>query len=424
MIEKEVLKEVLLRQRKLFEERMKEKQVERERLDKIEQLKKLPHAVVISGVRRAGKSYLLSQIAKKFYSSYYYINFEDERLAGFSLEDFELLYQTSLELFGEAKTFLLDEIQNVNKWERWVRRMQDEGFKMYLTGSNARLLSKELGTLLTGRHIQVLLFPFSFTEFLRLKNFDLKKEDVYLTERKARIAKYFEEYLQKGGFPDYLKYENVEILQGYFNDIIQRDVLQRYPIKHPVQLKELARYTITNSGKLATYNKLREVVELNSTNTVIKYMDYLKTAYLIITVPFFSYSLRQQIRNPFKIYSIDVGMKNAISFSFSADIGRAYENIAAVDLFRRGYEVYYWKNEKGREVDFVIKKGRHVEQLIQVSYDLKENKERETAALIDASNKLRCNNLLILTSSYEGEEKVLNKKIHYTPLWKWLLRVD
>jgi len=424
MISKELLKEILIRQRKLLEERMKEKQVEREQIDKIKELKDLKHAVIITGIRRAGKSFFLSQIAKTFYSSYYYLNFEDERLYKFSVEDFELFYQTAIELFGESRTIFLDEIQNIKGWERWVRRMHDEGFKLYLTGSNAGLLSKELGTLLTGRHIPVVLFPFSFIEFLHFKEFDFKKEDIYITERRAKIVRYFEEYIQKGGFPEFLKNGNIEILQGYFNDILQRDVVQRYSVKYPLQLKELARYMITNSGKLMSYNKLRQISELKSTNTVIKYVDYIKTAYLIFTVPFFSYSLKQQLRNPFKVYSIDVGLKNTISFSFSKDFGRVYENIAVLHLLRKGYDVYYWKGENGEEVDFVVKRANKIEHLIQVTYELEENKEREIKSLINASKELKCNSLIILTKEYEGEEKIKNKIVRYTPLWKWLLVSD
>jgi predicted AAA+ superfamily ATPase len=424
MISKELLKEILFRQRKLLEERMKEKQVEREQIDKIKELKALKHVVVITGIRRAGKSFFLSQIAKTFYTSYYYLNFEDERLYKFSVEDFELFYQTAIELFGESRTIFLDEVQNIKGWERWVRRMHDEGFKLYLTGSNASLLSKELGTLLTGRHIPIILFPFSFIEFLHFKEFDFRKEDLYITERRAKIVRYFEEYVQKGGFPEFLKSENIDILQGYFNDILQRDIVQRYSVKYPMQLKELARYMITNSGKLMSYNKLRQVSELKSTNTVIKYVDYMKTAYLIFTVPFFSYSLKQQLRNPFKVYSIDVGLRNAISFGFSKDFGRIYENIVALHLLRKGCEVYYWKGINGEEVDFVVKMANKIEHLVQVTYELEENKEREIKSLITASKELKCNSLIILTKEYEGEEKIKNKIIRYIPLWKWLLLSD
>jgi predicted AAA+ superfamily ATPase len=421
MIAKEMLKEILIRQRKVYEERMEREQVEREQISKIEELRKLKHAIVITGIRRCGKSFFLSQIAKRFYSSYHYINFEDERLSNFTVDDFELFYETSIELFGESNTFFLDEVQNVDGWEKWVRRMQEEGFKFYVTGSNARLLSEEFGTLLTGRHISTALFPFSFTEFLQFKKFDFKKEDVYIAERRAKIVKYFEEYIQKGGFPEYLETESIEILQQLFNDILQRDIIQRYSVKYPKQLKELAKYIMTNSGNLMSYNKLKQVSELKSINTVIKYIDYLKTAYLIILVPFFSYSLKKQLRNPFKAYSIDVGLKNAVSFSFSKDVGRIYENIVALQLLRNGYEIYYWKNEKGKEVDFVAKKEGRIEQLIQVTYELEENKEREIAPLIDASNKLKCNNLLVLTNRYEKEEKFKGKTIKYVPLWKWIL---
>lgn len=422
MISKELLKGVLLEQQVRVKRLKSEDLVTREKLSEIKKFIGIKHSIIITGVRRCGKSVFLSQIMNSFYPSYYYANFEDERLASFDLKDFNELYEVCIELFGKSKTFFLDEIQNITGWEKWVRRMYEEGFKFFITGSNARLLSKELATSLTGRHLQFSIFPFSFKEFLDFHKFDLKKEDIYLTERRTSIIKHFSNYLKNGGFPEYLKFGQKEILQGYFNDIIQRDIVERYNIKNVRQLKELARYLITNAGNLTTYNKLKQMVEIKSVNTIIKYFSYLEAAYLLFNIPYFSYSFKKQLANPFKVYAIDVGLRDAISFKFSEDRGRIYENIVAIELKRKNKEVYYWKNVQHEEVDFVVKEGK-AKQLIQVCYDIEDNdvKKRELKALIKASKELKCSNLLVITSSYESEEKIGNKKIRFSPLWKWLL---
>ncbi len=422
MISKDLLKEVLLEQQRGIKEAKKEDFATREKLGEIKNFVKIKHSIVITGVRRCGKSVFLSQIINNFFDNYYYINFEDERLAGFDLKDFNKLYETCIELFGKTKTFFLDEIQNIDEWERWVRRMYEDNFKFFITGSNARLLSKELATLLTGRHLQFSIFPFSFREFLNFHKFDLKMEDIYLTEKRALIGKYLSEYLKNGGFPEYLRYKKIEILQGYFNDIIQRDIVERYNIGNIKQLKELARYIITNTGNLTTYNQLKKLTEIKSINTVIKYFSYLENAYLLFSVPYFSYSLRKQSVNPFKVFTIDAGLRNAIGFSFSKDVGRIYETIVAIELKRKNKEIYYWKNPQHEEVDFVIKDGK-VKQLIQVCYNIDDFdvKKRELRGLIKASKELRCKNLLVITGDSEGEETVKGREIKFIPLWKWLL---
>ncbi len=423
MISKEILKEVLLEQQKRI--RPIEGFVRREKLSEVANFIKLRHSVIITGIRRCGKSVFLSQIINDFFSKYYYVNFEDERLSSFKAEDFNRLYEVCLELFGKAKTFFLDEVQNVSGWEKWVRRMYEDGFKFFITGSNARLLSKELATVLTGRHLQAQIFPFSFREFLESKKFGFKKEDIYLTERRATIVKLLSEYLSDGGFPEYLKYKKIEILQGYFNDIIQRDIVERYGIKNVKQLKELARFLLTNTANPMTYNQLKKLTEIKSVSTAIKYFSFLENAYLLLSVPFFSHSLRKQSANPFKVYAIDTGMRNAIGFKFSRDAGRIYETAVAIELKRRREEIYYWKNSQHEEVDFVVWSGGKVEELIQVCFDAEERdvKKRECNALIKASKELKCRNLIVITEDYEAEEKHGKIKIKFIPLWKWLLEV-
>jgi hypothetical protein len=423
MVSKEILKRILSEQNEKLEQLKDLEFIIRKKLDEINKFTKTKSIIIITGIRRCGKSVFLSQIINNSFKEYYYINFEDERLSDFNIKDFDKLYETCIELFGQNKVFFLDEIQNIEGWERWVRRMHDNKFKFFITGSNASLLSKELGTKLTGRHLQFLLFPFSFREFLEFKKFYFKRKDFYLTEKRALIIKHFSEYLDQGGFPEYLSYNQIELLQEYFNDIIQRDIVERYKIGNVKQLKELARYILTNSGNLTTYNNLKKLTEIKSVNTIIKYFSYLENSYLLFKVPYFSYSLKKQAANPFKIFAIDLGLRNAISFQFSKDTGRNYETIVAIELKRRKKEIYYWKNTQHEEVDFVIKEGLKVKQLIQVCFNTNQDKtkEREIRALMKASKELKCNNLLVITEDKDKEEIVKNKKIIYIPLWKWLL---
>ncbi|PKM99523.1 MAG: hypothetical protein CVU78_05795 [Elusimicrobia bacterium HGW-Elusimicrobia-2] len=266
MISKELLKEILLEQKRKIRNMQNGNYVEREKLKKVSGFARLKHAVVISGIRRCGKSVFLSQIMNSYSVRYYYINFEDERLADFELKDFNSLYEACIELFGKAKIFFLDEIQNIYGWEKWVRRMYGDGFKFFITGSNARLLSKELATLLTGRHLQFSIFPFSFREMLRFKKVDYGERAVYMTEKRAVIKKYLDEYVKTGGFPEFLKYRKKEILQEYFNNIIDRDIAERYKVGNIKQVKELARYLLTNTGNLSTYNRLKNATEIKSVN--------------------------------------------------------------------------------------------------------------------------------------------------------------
>ncbi len=424
MMRKELLKEVLAEQRRRIERLKEEYLVTREKIGEVRSFAGTRHSIVVTGIRRCGKSVLLAEIISSLFEKYYYVNFEDERLAAFGLEDFTRLYEACIELFGECRTFFLDEVQNVVGWEKWVRRMYDDGFKFFITGSNARLLSRELATSLTGRKLQVELFPFSFREFLEFRKFGLKRMDDYITERRAAIISRLSEYLRDGGFPEYLKDRKIEILQEYFNDIIQRDIVERYRLKSGRELKGLASYLLTNTANPATYNGLKKATGELSINTIIRYVEYLEDAYLIFTVPFFSYSLKRQAASPFKVYAIDTGLRNAIGFRFSRDAGRIYETAVAIELKRRKLEVYYWKDAKQREVDFVIRDRAKISELVQVCHEISdvEVKNREISALLSASRELRCNNLRIITDEAEGEEKVGGKIIKLTPLWKWLLK--
>ncbi|MFH1642950.1 MAG: ATP-binding protein [Nanoarchaeota archaeon] len=373
--------------------------ITRELLKKIEL--NVPHAIIISGIRRCGKSTLLKQIINQM-KNYYYFNFEDQRCLNFEVTDFEKLNEVFNELYGKSDYYFMDEIQNISGWERYVRKMQDQGKKFFITGSNASLLSKELGTKLTGRHITKELFPFSYKEMLKFTN------------QKAALSS-FESYLKRGGFPDYLKYKKDEILQEVFKDILLRDIVVRYGLRNSKLISRLAEYLTTNSGKEFSYNKLKKYFNFGSTNSVISYISYFEESYLMFTVQKFDYSMKRQMVNPKKIYPIDTGLARVNSVSFTKDKGRMLENVVFIALKEKNQEIFYFKG-KG-ECDFLVKDKEKIIQAIQVCYELNEdNKERETAGLREAMKKFNLRKGTILTMNQEDKLD----GIEIVPVWKWL----
>jgi predicted AAA+ superfamily ATPase len=417
------LKEIIFQQKTEIEK--KDRGIERKALAHIEKYLKLPHAVVITGVRRCGKSTILSQImAKHMKDDYYYLNFEDERLIQFSAaHDFDSLYQSFLELYGKHQTFFFDEIQNIQGWERFVSRMIDSGFKFFITGSNARLLSRELATHLTGRHMTVEIYPFSFREFLDLNKVSIEKNMEYLTEERANIKNWLIKYIQDGGFPEYLKYGEKDVLSRLYSDIIFRDIIVRHGIREVKAFQEISGFLMSNISNRISYNRIKDVFDLGSTNTVKNFTEYLENSFLIFFVNQFSYSKGIQAASPKKVYCIDTGLRNIASFRFSEDTGRLVENMVFLELKRRGKEIYYWSG-KG-EVDFVIKEGLHVNELIQVCWNIYDGdkKNAELKGLIEAMDEFNLKTGLIITEDSDLEENIGEKKIKYIPLWKWLLEI-
>lgn len=417
------LKEIIIQQKTELEK--KDRGIERKSLAHIEKYLKLPHAVVITGVRRCGKSTILAQImAKHMKDDYYYLNFEDERLIQFSAtDDFDTLYQSFLELYGKHQTFFFDEIQNIEGWERFASRMIDSGFKFFITGSNARLLSRELATHLTGRHMTVEIYPFSFMEFLDFNKVSIEKNMEYLTEERANIKKCLFKYIQEGGFPEYLKYGEKDVLSRLYGDIIFRDIIVRHGIREVKAFQEISGFLMSNISNRISYNRIKDVFGLGSTNTVKNFTEYLENSFLIFCVKQFSYSKGIQAASPKKVYCIDTGLRNIASFRFSEDTGRLVENMVFLELKRKGKEIYYWSG-KG-EVDFVIKEGLHVKELIQVCWNIddEDKKNAELKGLIEAMDEFSLKTGLIITEDSDLEEKIDGKKIKYLPLWKWLLDI-
>ena len=365
------------------------------------------HALIISGIRRCGKSTLLNQLIKKEQSDAFFINFDTPKLYNFELTNFELL-DILIEESGN-KILYFDEIQVVDGWELYIRQKLDQNYSIVITGSNATLLSKELGTKLTGRHITKELFPFSFSEFVRFRS-ATANENI------------FSQYISQGGFPEYLKTGNPDILPALLDDILYRDIAVRYNIRNVKTLKRLLVFLISNVGNLITASKLRQILGIKSTATILDYFSYFEQSYLLALLPKFSYSYRAQIVNPRKIYFIDNGMINAASASFSDDIGHKLENIIYTELRRQYKELYYY-NENGHECDFVVCKNSRVINLIQVCYLLSpENIDRETTALFDAMTFFKKSFGVIITFNQQDFIIHQGKKIEVLPAYKFLLK--
>ena len=419
---KSLLREIILEQEK--NRQTVDLGIKRSALDIVLKQISLSHAVVISGIRRSGKSTLLNQIISNCYEKgVYYLNFEDERLVDFAVTDFNNLYETFLELYGERKVFFFDEIQNTPKWEIFVRRMQDKGCKFFITGSNASLLSKELGTKLTGRCVSIELYPFSFVEFLSFKGYKLQKNALSYTAERAAIKKHFAEYLKHGGMPEYLKYKDPTLLKRVYEDILYRDIVARYDIKQVKVLRELGLYLLSNIGGLFSYNNLKKVLGVGSMNTIKSYADFLENSFLIFLINRFSYSLKQQFVANKKIYCIDNGLAESVAFQFSKNKGKFLENLVFLELKRRYPEIYYYKTANNLGVDFLVKSGRKDIALIQVAdnLDSEKTKQRETSALTRAMDELKLKKALILTEDSEKEIKLNGKTIIVQPIYKWLL---
>lgn len=399
MIQKDFLKEIIRQQEENLHAR--EEGMVRDSLCTLPDIDN--YALIVSGVRRCGKSTLLHQLLKKKHTEALYINFDDPRLYDFEISDFQKLDQ----LIAEAgnKVLMFDEIQIIKGWERYVRQKLDESFKVFVTGSNASLLSKELGTSLTGRHITTELFPFSFKEFCRFKNL---KQDEHATK----------EYMQLGGFPEYLKNPIEEILANLLDDILIRDIAVRYGIKDIRGLKRLTVFLLSNIGNLTSANKLREPAGINSTTTILEYLSHLEQSYLVNLVPMFDYSLKKQTINPKKIYAIDMGLVTSNVNKIKGDEGHKLENMVYNTLRLRYKDIYYHRGDN--ECDFITLEKGSITQAVQVCMELNtDNQSREFDGLIDALKTYKLSEGYIITLNQEDVFQIEEFKIKVIPYHKW-----
>lgn len=381
------------------------------------------HALIITGIRRCGKSTYMNTLRKEYgYDKTYYFSFEDERLINFNSNDLNTLFECLLELYGDRKYFFFDEIQNIQNWEPFVRRQQDAGYKFYITGSNASLLSRELGTKLTGRNMKIELFPFSFNEYLRFQKAETTSKTPLTTRQEAAIKRHFNRWLKNGGMPEYLKYDDSSMLKHVYDDILFRDIAVRYRIKNVKALRELSLYLISNIGREFSYNSAARMLGLGSMNTVKNFTDHLENSYLIFTVGKFSYSLKKQFVSAKKVYCIDNGIASTVAFGTSEDKGRFLENSVFMELTRRNPDIYYYKTAKGKEVDFLVRKSSKDFELYQVCYDIssQSTRTREISALEDAMKDFNLKKSFIITDNCQETLKTPSGTIEMIPAYKWM----
>lgn len=397
----------------------------------------LRRAITILGPRRTGKTYYLYSLVKKLLEKgiekrrILYLNFEDPKFINAKLDDLLLLLETFYEIYpGNKKRkiwFFFDEIQNIKDWEIFVRNILDkEKAYVFISGSSSKLLSKEIATSLRGRTLSYLLLPFSFKEFLKAKNIIYKK---YLsTEEKAKILNMFREYFSYGGYPEAIIYqkERERIINEIIEVTIYRDLIERYNLRNIKVIKLMFDYLVKarEFSIHKFYNFLKSLNFKVSKNSLYSYLEYFHDAFVFFPLRKFSYSLRNVEQSIPKIYSVDNAF---ITNILGEDRSKKFENLVFLSLLRKGYRVnqeifYYHLN--GKEVDFIIKKGKKIEFLIQACLDVSDyiTKERELKNLIKAGEALNCHNLMVINWDTETEEKYKGKKIKFVSLWKWLLR--
>ena len=412
-----MIRDVLLIQKRELESRFKEKYVERD-ID----LRRINNNLinVIIGPRRSGKSFFAIHVLNKM-GSFGYANFDDERLV--EVKDYDEIVNTIDSIYNNPKYLLFDEIQNLEKWELFVNRLQRQGHNLVITGSNSKLLSKELATHLTGRHSLTNVSPFSFHESLKLEDKELTGNEI-----KTKLFS----YVTQGGYPEPLikKLDHKDYLSTLFASIIYKDIVKRFRVRSVQAIEDLATYMISNIAKEFSYNTLTKVTKCKSVHTVEKYLNYLEEAFIFFKLNRFSFKVKEQMASNKKIYCVDNGFISAKAFKFSPDMGQLYENVVAIELKKLEMDgvanIYFWKSKQQEEVDFVVKQGLKVTHLIQVCFDVSDvkTKEREIRALIKAGKELKCKNLVAITEDYEAKEKIswfgVEGNIRFIPLWKLL----
>jgi len=390
--------------------------------DELKLLQKSKQILVITGIRRSGKSTLLQEIRDHAKEKKYYFNFDDDRLSNFALADFELLLELFIELYGVEKTVYFDEVQNIPEWERFIRRIHDQGYKIYITGSNATMFSQELGTRLTGRYIKIELYPFSFREYVNWQKPELLNGAQLTSMQKAQLRNLFTKFYKNGGFPEFLLLKNKAYLQNLFESILYRDIIVRFSVSERA-IKELAVFLASNISSNITYNSLRKGLGLASATTVADYCSHLSNSYLCFLISRFSYSLKEQIHYAKKVYFIDHALAKTIGFRSSDDQGKTLENIVFLELKRDSCEIYFHKQKY--ECDFVLKQGTKIAAVLQVCVSLQDEstKERELKGLVEAMESYGLEQGFILTENDKVFTMQLHDKyiVYVIPIWWWLL---
>ncbi|AFD00200.1 putative ATPase (AAA+ superfamily) [Methanocella conradii HZ254] len=337
-----------------------------------------------------------------------YINFEDERIPR-------------------------DEIQDMPDWSRWLRRTYDSyDMQIIVTGSSSKVSSSEIPTELRGRCLEIRVYPLSFKEYLSFKGIQIDvKAAQYSENERAKTARALDDYLYYGGMPEVVlapEEKKIEILQQYYNTVVSKDISERFRVRNDEALRALLRLLINSTQYSISkmYNTMKSMGYVVGKTSLANYIGYIESSYFLISIPVLSPKIKEQMQCPRKAYLIDNGFISALSTRFSRNMGRLYENAVALELLRRSghdTETFYRKDRFGKEVDFVVRRGDVVSELIQVCYDVEhpDTRLREVNALARASEELKCDDMKVITSSYEGEEQVKGKIIRFVPLWKYLL---
>ena len=382
-------------------------------------------AQIIIGVRRSGKSTMCYNLVKNNGKLFAYVNFDDERFENIKADDLNKVLEGLYKLYGNFENLFLDEIQNVDSWYLFVNRLLRQGIKLLITGSNSKLLSGELATHLTGRYMKTELYPFSFFEFCAFNHVEIGQ---LTTKQRGLLRAQFDSYLQDGGMPElYAETRKTEYINTLVENIIKNDIERRYKIRYTTAFENIAQHILNNAPTIINYNKLAKNFDLASSHTVENYVTFICNAYLIIGIH--KYSAKSQIRiREEKFYAIDASFINMRLDAFSGlNLGWRLETIVCIELLRRcrpkNLDIYYYCAQTC-EVDFVVCKNRKAEQLIQVCYDISSDKtlKREIKALVSASEKVACNNLLLLTLADETTIQSNGKTIQIMPVYLWLIR--
>ena len=420
-----MIRNILAQQREERDALLQQKYIQRMDDEAIAEYLNTSLIKLITGPRRAGKSVMALQILKN--KNFAYLNFDDDLLLNNFEED--IVIQSLNDVYAGYTCLLLDEIQNLPNWELWVGKLYRRGINLIITGSNSRLLSNEMASALTGRYLQIIVLPFSFVETLRFKSFKVSDKMQYTPAGIGEILALLDSYMFNGGFPETLF--NPLLLKNYlsslFDSVLLKDILKRFRIRNTRQLYDLSNFLLSNYTNPFSYNHIKDSLNFNSVATVQKFLGYLEEPYLFMHLTRFNNKVINQQKSAQKIYVIDNGFIKARSFELSPNYGRLLENLVFIELLRRGYrpglDLFYYRTRNDKEIDFLIRKGHQIEQLIQVCYNFEQLKviKRETNALTEAAEELNCTNLLILSWDKEDIIEMDDLKIKLLPAWKWLL---
>ena len=414
------MKTIILNQRKERDELISRPYLTRRNSLDIDLLLSSHLIKLITGPRRVGKStQALLMLRNKNFA---YLNFDNQPLL--NAWDANLVMRTLEDVYPGYEYLLLDEVQNLMGWDLWVSELYRQGKNLVVTGSNAKMLSSEMATVLTGKYLQVEMLPFSLEEF-----FDWNKLDLHSlkTEQEADAIVLADDYMRNGGYPEVVASRQLtrSYLDTLFDSIVWKDVAKRYNVRNVTDLNDLAMYLVTNFCNPLSANELTEELGLSSVNTTKKFMDYLHEPYLFYYLPRYNNKLKLMKKAPRKVYVVDNGFVAAKAFSLSDNLGRLLENQVFIELIRRGYDtdktLFYYRSRNDKEVDFVLRKGTRIERLVQVCYDMSSAKteKREVDSLIECAGELKCNNLVIVTYNDERTIEKEGYSISVVPISKF-----